>query len=170
MEIFWKSSTEPCIIQRELLQFRLGSQDPQTLREFENVLLVTDAKTMPCPSRCYRHSLKTHFCLLFRPSRRAKLNNVGSIMADDSMNAQFGEWVEKCLCGESYWFLTEVRKDSPKACVDFTHVRLRGTTSLCVTVITSNGRLSIMGHRVVSNVFKTPVAPELQVLLGKPAR
>lgn len=37
-----------------------------------------------------------------------KFNNVEKIMSNEKLNRQFGEMVQKCLCGESYWFLNDV--------------------------------------------------------------
>lgn len=65
--------------------------------------------------------LKAHVRLVLAPPpRHAQFNNVKDMMADDTMNTRFGEWVEKCLCGESFWFLNEVSKTTKKrACVGF---------------------------------------------------
>lgn len=38
---------------------------------------------------------------------------VAQIMADETVSILFGKLVEKCLCGESFWFLNEVSDKSP---------------------------------------------------------
>lgn len=43
----------------------------------------------------------------------AQFSTVEKIMADDNMSTLFGQLVEKCLCGESFWFLTEVSDKPP---------------------------------------------------------
>lgn len=53
----------------------------------------------------------------FNPAGHAQYATVDQIMADEKMSTLFGQMVEKCLCGESFWFLNEVSDKSPQGCV-----------------------------------------------------
>lgn len=70
-----------------------------------------DATSQTFPFRCcfwspLRSSLNEFPSHSFTPP--AQYQDVHKIMSDETMSDLFGQWVEKCLCGESYWFLREV--------------------------------------------------------------